>query len=287
MARRIITLFLLAFFFNITWVFSQNPNVKYYCTEENYCKILLHLTEDQQHNLDQIDSVLHDQNFRNASVLIINSTCHRMKMLKLPSDIYKINWINEIIIDIPCKIEVTAEWSKFEKLYSIWIMGKLGHIEENIKFDSLIYLDLGDTRLKEIPTLIYNCQKLRSLYIGKGKIRVLPIDLKKLTMLRYFGLSNNKLRELPDWLCDLNLITLDIDRNRFKKFPNILCQCASLKVLDIYNNRSRIREFKESDFKCLRDRDVKIDYEFRSRSYVSVGWMEINGEKAYFAEPPY
>lgn len=99
-------------------------------------------------------------------------------------------------------------------------------------------LDLSDLTLTAIPSTVFNCLQLRSLYMVNNELKELPPHVSSLTKLEWLSLSNNSMSSLPGEISLLtNLEALYLDDNRFSSFPEQLCSLTKLKRLHFSNNQ--------------------------------------------------
>ncbi len=81
-------------------------------------------------------------------------------------------------------------------------------------------------------------RKIKQLQLENGRLRALPIELKKFDKLKTLNLFNNKLTELPDFFSTFeHLEHLNFSNNEFVVFPEQLSYCENLKTLSVRSNR--------------------------------------------------
>lgn len=89
-----------------------------------------------------------------------------------------------------------------------WLRG------ENLQ-RSLRSLNLSDNKLQGIPFDVFKCQNLVNLQLDRNLITRIPFAVRKMTVLRHFGVSGNNLETLPSSIETLRLDTIDISGNPF------------------------------------------------------------------------
>lgn len=86
---------------------------------------------------------------------------------------------------------------------------KIRHIPE-----SVVFLDLSDNAITEIPEILKSLKNLKILYLYNNLIKEIPDwfgDLK----LRNLDLRENPIREIPESFSNLSLTELKIDYHHF------------------------------------------------------------------------
>lgn len=98
-------------------------------------------------------------------------------------------------------------------------------------------LSLKNTRLTEIPSVVFEMTNLRYLDMSRNRIDSISPDIGKLQQLTYLNLSNNLLKELPSAIGGLSELTyLGLNRNLLVQLPPSIGDLASLEVLELWDN---------------------------------------------------
>jgi Leucine-rich repeat (LRR) protein/GTPase SAR1 family protein len=91
--------------------------------------------------------------------------------------------------------------------------------------------------LSILPTWLGSLSQLQSLRLAvNNNLTELPAALRDFTQLQYLNIAYNKLKELPDWLGDLDLITLTCKGNNLQNLPTSLVQLEYLEELNLDDN---------------------------------------------------
>jgi hypothetical protein len=121
------------------------------------------------------------------------------KLVELPADIGRLRSLRWLNLHLNC---ISSLPKSFEQL------------------TALEHLDLGmNTSLQTLEVR------------GAKPLREVPPQLRALSNLKHLVLSMNELADLPDWLAELPLETLDISSNRFARAPKVLTKLTRLKHL--------------------------------------------------------
>lgn len=100
------------------------------------------------------------------------------------------------------------------------------------KLAMLSHLDLGANGAAPgmmLPLDVGACHAMRSLCMNDCSLRRVPDCLCLLTQMRYLGLANNQLLDLPQGLVGLgDLCEIDLAHNHFTHFPTVLAELTSL-----------------------------------------------------------
>lgn len=105
------------------------------------------------------------------------------------------------------------------------------------KFVNLQKLDLSDNNFTTIPSVIFNCKKLRVLLLTANRINNISPSISLLTELEELDLGYNMVSELPNDMAGLKKITrLVLSRNQLKSLPSGLNALTKVEILDISNN---------------------------------------------------
>lgn len=122
---------------------------------------------------------------------------------------------------------------------SLWKQ-RLGVVPDEVWLRTdLQTLVLADNDLTEVSDRVGDLGKLRMLDLGHNRLRELPIGLGRLEALSDFlYLHDNRLTGLPASLGRLQRLRyLNISRNAFEVFPEVVATMRSLVELRVADNR--------------------------------------------------
>ena len=120
---------------------------------------------------------------------------------------------------------------KLTKLQTLYLVSNKISVIENLNFDSLVYLELGDNRIRDISGL-EGVPNLTCLWLGKNKIKDIS-GLSHLKQLKSLSLQSNYIEEIRG-LEGLPLEELYLSENQITEIRNLP---ASLRTLDLGNNQ--------------------------------------------------
>lgn len=104
--------------------------------------------------------------------------------------------------------------------------------------DSVFYLDLSRSKLKEIPKAIYQFKHLKALSLEGMKLENISLQIGRFKSLTYVNFSKNKLTSFPVVVCQLKkLETLVVSRNALIKIPDCIANLKKLKYMDLWNTQ--------------------------------------------------
>lgn len=95
---------------------------------------------------------------------------------------------------------------------------------------------IGHNNLREIPPTFSKLLNLKTLSLQSNKITTFPTCLCELKNLDAVDLSGNRLEELPENIETLQVVELNMNRNKLKSLPDSLNACPRLKVLRLEEN---------------------------------------------------
>ena len=93
----------------------------------------------------------------------------------------------------------------------------------------------GYSFIENLPSKIWNLEKLKSLTLKMLRITEISPTIENLTNLEMLDLSNNKISQLPETISNLkNLKELNLIGNNFlETFPEVITRMPYLKILKI------------------------------------------------------
>lgn len=102
--------------------------------------------------------------------------------------------------------------------------------------DSVFYLDLSREGLKEIPVEILKFKHLKGLDLSNNKLDSLPANFL-FPKLEILNLNNNKFRVFPSVIClHTSLSHLMIAKNHLSEIPSCIGELYNLENLEIWFN---------------------------------------------------
>ncbi|KAM5569604.1 TMV resistance protein N [Rosa sericea] len=102
------------------------------------------------------------------------------------------------------------------------------------KMESITYLTLRESGIKELQSWIGCCTSLEVLYLDGTTIKQLPSTIENLTSLRILGLSESPLKELPSSIgCLTSLVELDARQTLIEELPSSIGNLTSLRELKL------------------------------------------------------
>jgi len=88
---------------------------------------------------------------------------------------------------------------------------------------------LDRCQLRQLPSLIGECQSLNVLQVRNNQLEELPMEIGKLAKLKVFDVCNNMLTHLPYTVCFL-FLKLRNDFDNFGSFLNITNCCLNSAI---------------------------------------------------------
>ncbi|MDR2948602.1 MAG: leucine-rich repeat domain-containing protein [Prevotella sp.] len=176
----------------------------------------------------------------------------------LPHNIYHIDWIEQLQINISDTVFIDKNFSKFKKLEGLLIFGGHVNIEKKVNLPNIKYLKLQYVKFinGKFPEAILNWINLTDIIVTEGNINTIPNNIIKLNKLEILGLSNNNINSIPDELYSLeSLQNLSIYGNKLKKISPKICNMKSLKYIHL--DRNLIIDDRVST--CLKARIIRFD----------------------------
>lgn len=74
------------------------------------------------------------------------------------------------------------------------------------------------------------------LVLDRKGLTEVPPEIRRFKNLKSLSLFRNKIKQLPDFLPELGLISLDINDNGFGQVPEVIYRCTTLEELDMGSN---------------------------------------------------
>lgn len=149
-------------------------------------------------------------------------------------------------------IEILNQWDITELEI---IGGNFSYFPEDITIlKYLKKLTLVSTKIKRIPSELFDLTELRYLNLKNNEIESLP-KLRKIHLLEHLNLGRNRLKndsidEFLYWLPHLN--TLDFGHNDIRLFPMSIINLAELNRLNLENNKLKEIPEEIKSMKSLR-----------------------------------
>ncbi|CEF70506.1 Leucine-rich-repeats and calponin homology domain protein [Strongyloides ratti] len=105
--------------------------------------------------------------------------------------------------------------------------------------EDVVFVDMTDNRLTEIPQIIIERMKLlETLILAKNIIKILPTSMKGFNSLNYLDLSSNNLTTIPSAIFSLPLQILLLSNNKLDTVSGDIVQMApTIQELDFSKNR--------------------------------------------------
>lgn len=101
--------------------------------------------------------------------------------------------------------------------------------------DSVLYLDLSHSKLKELPPQLYTFTHLKALSLNGLKLGSIPLAIGNFSDLTYVNFSKNNLMTFPIVICQLEqLETVVVSRNVLEQLPECIGNLKHLKYLDLW-----------------------------------------------------
>ncbi|XP_043927441.1 leucine-rich repeat-containing protein 58 [Protopterus annectens] len=98
-------------------------------------------------------------------------------------------------------------------------------------------VNFSGNRFQEIPTQLFELQKLKSLSMGGNRLIGIPPDVENLKSLEHLYLGGNNIIAVPPELANLPCLSyLVLCDNRIQSIPPQLSQLHSLRSLSLHNN---------------------------------------------------
>jgi len=183
------------------------------------------------------------------------------QLKELPEEIGELSFMTHFSFSSNNVVELPAAIGGLKSLVSITAQnnGLIGLPEEIGLLPELEFIFVDDNSIKSLPESIGQLEKLNALLIQNNSLTTLPVNfngLKSLQIfdvsnnplgklpvmdnlqnLEYLGLSNTKLRTVPEEIFALsNLVSISIDNNEIEELPENLFSLKQLKYLNVSNN---------------------------------------------------
>ena len=128
-----------------------------------------------------------------------------------------------------------------EQLYLVQL--NLRRLDSRIwKLNHLRILDMSENVLTELPADLGGMKRLQQLTLAGNRIQSLPHGLcsnsRLSETLTSLDLSENGIKILPNWICNLkSIVTLVLKKNELARLPFSLGKMAALKFLNVAENQ--------------------------------------------------
>ena len=115
---------------------------------------------------------------------------------------------------------------------------------EYISNNPNITLDILENKetFYSIESAMANPDSVFILHLGNEELTEFPPEIEQFKNLKSLYLSRNKIKKLPNYLADLELIELEISNNELTSIPEVVFKCSTLKKMVLQSN-----EIKEID----------------------------------------
>ncbi len=133
--------------------------------------------------------------------------------------------------------------------------GSLGFVMDG---KSILGLSLYNCRLESIPQEIFNLEAIKTLYLRRNCIKILPSMIGFLNNIEELILSINEIETVPQSIGLLNeLKVLMLDSNKIRSLPETICSLKKLEKLHLANNQLRELPTNLIDLPSLETLDVR------------------------------
>ncbi|XP_040374074.1 disease resistance protein RPV1 isoform X2 [Rosa chinensis] len=127
-----------------------------------------------------------------------------------------------------------VSWKSMRKLRLPFCKRLKSFINIVHRMESITYLTLRESGIKELQSWIGCCTSLEVLYLDGTPIKQLPSTIENLTSLRVLGLSETPLTELPSSIgCLTSLVELDARQTLIEELPSSIGNLTSLRELKL------------------------------------------------------
>lgn len=137
-----------------------------------------------------------------------------------------------------------SEMAQIRTIENLSLLGnQLPHLPNNLteSLTNLVYLNLGNNQLKDLPDSLNILKKLVYLNINYNKLCFIPNVVCELDSLKTLTAHGNHIQSVPKNLCDLsNLEDLDLSCNSLSSLPPTCEKLNSLKKLSLASNKFKV-----------------------------------------------
>lgn len=224
------TLLLIITLYNSIYLFSQD-----YSIQNN--NIIISLSNNDSINYHLIETLLDDS--------ILNENCKTMildgESIKIPPNLNKISWIEQLQINIGKEIYLNESFSYFDKLQELILYGGNVYIDERIYLKEIKYLTCQGVKFKEnrLPNVICNWEQLQELSLIDCKLKTIPDSISNLVNLSLLSLCKNNIEYLTKSIYSLDkLSSLVLHENNLKYLSHKICEMKSLQYIHFDNNNN-------------------------------------------------
>ena len=115
------------------------------------------------------------------SLIIVDLSYNNL--LKIPGDLFKLNYIKEL---------------NLENNHINYIQHQMSSLT------NLEILNLSNNEITQLPNSLFKLTKLQILLLNYNKIRIIPIEIGLMKNLQKLNIYNNQINELPTTLCNIS-----------------------------------------------------------------------------------
>lgn len=153
----------------------------------------------------------------------------------------------------------------------------------SVPADSVYQLDLSKQKLTDIPQEVKQFKNLQNLNLSKNKITTIENDFI-FTDLRILDLSKNKFNHFPEVICqNTSIRNLFMGKNDMPEIPECIGNMQNLIVLDIWFNPIDDLPQSMTQLRNLRSLDLSglnFTKEFQKKWTELLPWVKIEFESA-------
>lgn len=217
-------------------------------------EILLALKSNSYKNECLVNQLLIDSSLnKDCKSLVIDGMFR-----SIPHNLYKIDWIEQLQINIEDTVFIDENFSRFNKLEGLLIFGGYVNFKKKTNLSNIKYLKFQYVKFIDVkfPEAILDWSNLSDIIITESNINAIPSAIIKLRKLRVLGLSNNNIKNIPNELFGLeNLQNLSLYGNKLKKISPKICSMKNLRYIHLDVNL----KIRNQVVKCLGTRIIRFD----------------------------
>ncbi|MFY7815751.1 MAG: leucine-rich repeat domain-containing protein [Chryseobacterium taeanense] len=121
----------------------------------------------------------------------------------------------------------------------------LKQLDDNLHNDKLDYLNFGFYSKEVVPERVFSKIDIKRLTIFHTNLRKLPKSICRLTSIKDLNLSHNRLSDIDEITCLINLEFLFLDQNRLEILPDTFSNLSKLYHLDISQNKFNSKDINK------------------------------------------